>query len=165
MRRYLPNALTLLRAAGAVGLGFLLPMGAVFWAVYLLCGVTDLLDGALARRWQVQSRIGAVLDSAADLLFAAVCALRLIPLWRLPLWVWLWAAGLALGQGLLLLAAWKGGSAELPHGDANRVCGLAIYMAAPFLSRERGVLLAVLLCALVTAAELEMLLSRRSGTE
>ena len=96
MKRYLPNLLTLLRAAGAVGLLFLPPVGVAFWTVYLLCGITDMVDGPLARRWQVQSRTGAILDSAVDLLFMAVCAWRLIPLWRLPQWIWLWAAALAL---------------------------------------------------------------------
>ncbi len=165
MKRYLPNLLTLLRAAGAVGLLFLSPVGTAFWAVYLLCGITDMVDGPLARRWQVQSRVGGTLDSAADLLFMVVCAWRLIPLWRLPQWIWLWAAVLALGQGILLLAAWKAGKMELLHQDANRICGMGIYMAAPFLQGERSALLAVLLCTLATAAELGMLISPRSGTE
>lgn len=165
MKRYLPNLLTLLRAAGAVGLLFLPPVGVAFWTVYLLCGVTDMVDGPLARRWQVQSRTGAILDSAADLLFMAACAWRLIPLWRLPQWIWLWAAALALGQGILMLMAWKAGKMELLHQDANRICGMGIYMAAPFLQGERSVLLAVLLCTLATAAERGMLISPRSGTE
>ncbi len=39
---------------------------ALFSPLLAACLSTDLLDGYLARRWQVQSRLGAVLDTTAD---------------------------------------------------------------------------------------------------
>lgn len=48
-------------------------------AVYALIGVTDLLDGYLARRWQSTSRFGSVLDALADRL------IRLVPLFLFAL--------------------------------------------------------------------------------
>ena len=58
-----------------------------FW-VALFAGLSDLLDGWLAKRFQWQSRVGAGLDGLADklLLFGIFLALVLIA--RLPLW-WL----------------------------------------------------------------------------
>ena len=38
-----------------------------FWVLYLIAGLTDMLDGFLARRWGVESKFGARLDSLADL--------------------------------------------------------------------------------------------------
>ena len=40
-----------------------------FWVLYLIAGLTDILDGFLARRWGVESKFGARLDSLADFLF------------------------------------------------------------------------------------------------
>ncbi len=71
--RALPNALSLLRLTGAATLAFL-PVGAGFWAVYLLCGLSDMLDGALARRLKAESELGSKLDSLGDLAFVIVCA-------------------------------------------------------------------------------------------
>lgn len=80
----LPNALTLLRLA-------LIPFFvAVYvsagdgssWAagwIFLVAGVTDQVDGFLARRWRVESRFGRVADPLADRLMidAAVILLWL----------------------------------------------------------------------------------------
>ena len=66
MKKRLTNLLTLLRLPLTL---CLLPMRALspaFLAMYLLCGVTDVLDGALARRFNVCSDTGVRLDSAAD---------------------------------------------------------------------------------------------------
>lgn len=40
-----------------------------FWVLYLLGGLSDVADGLLARRWQVQSERGAKMDTWADALF------------------------------------------------------------------------------------------------
>ena len=54
----------------------------IFWALYLLCGVSDMLDGWLARRLHAESVFGARLDSAADLCFTLVLLARFLPLLR-----------------------------------------------------------------------------------
>ena len=40
-----------------------------FWVLYVIAGTTDMLDGFLARRWGVESKFGARLDSLADFVF------------------------------------------------------------------------------------------------
>lgn len=81
--RNLPNLLSCLRV-----LLLLLPaMQPAFYAVYAACGLSDMLDGFLARRLGVASRLGSILDSAADLLFLCVSALKIVPQYRFPFWV------------------------------------------------------------------------------
>ena len=45
-----------------------------FYALYGLCGFTDMIDGAIARKTNTVSRFGAALDTVADFVFA-LCAL------------------------------------------------------------------------------------------
>jgi cardiolipin synthase len=112
----LPNLLTLAR------------MGLTPWAgvaiasrnyetalpVLFVAGITDGLDGYIARRYQMQSRLGAKLDPIADKLLAATVFLALAINGGVPLWM----AGLVLGRDLMILsfaawALWRGVKAEL----------------------------------------------------
>jgi CDP-diacylglycerol--glycerol-3-phosphate 3-phosphatidyltransferase len=59
--------------------------------VFLVAAITDALDGFIARRFNLKSKLGAVLDPIADkgLLITALIVLgspRLEPEWRIPLW-------------------------------------------------------------------------------
>lgn len=87
--RFLPNALSTFRLLLAIVLP-LSPKG--IWALLIFCaGFSDILDGWIARRWQVQSRLGGILDAVADKLFILValftvaCSGAFSPWWILPL--------------------------------------------------------------------------------
>jgi cardiolipin synthase len=91
MLQSLPNSLTLSRLLLAGPLGLLVLLEQYQWAlaVGLLAGLTDALDGFLARRLNAQSRFGAALDPIADKVLVTVAFLSfaqggLIP-WYLAL--------------------------------------------------------------------------------
>ena len=86
----LPNILTSLRIAGAACLMFITPLTPAFFVIYTLCGISDVLDGVIARAAHITTELGAKLDSAADLLFYSVMMIRMFPvLWeRLPRLIW-----------------------------------------------------------------------------
>ena len=65
----LPNIITLLRIAGSIGLLLCDVTGVVFWIIYGLCGISDIVDGWLARKLKCVTRTGALLDSVADICF------------------------------------------------------------------------------------------------
>lgn len=104
----LPNVLSLLRLLGVpLFLWLLLGPEADGWAltVLVVSGLTDWLDGKLARWLDQSSRLGALLDPAADRLYivAALIALALrdiVPVWLLAV---LLARELVLGVALLVL--------------------------------------------------------------
>ena len=81
---------TSVRIAASLVLLFIPLRSAGFLAVYTLTGLTDALDGWLARKTGTASDFGARLDSIADLLFYAVLLFRFSPvLWRaLPAEIW-----------------------------------------------------------------------------
>lgn len=89
-RFHIADMLTILRIAGTLVLAFFHPLSAAFFWVYALAGLTDVLDGWIARRTHTASDFGARLDSIADLMFYAVMLLRIFPaLWRtLPDGIW-----------------------------------------------------------------------------
>ena len=68
----------------------------LFFFLYLAAGLTDMIDGAMARRTNTTSELGAKLDTAADFVLVVVCLIKLLPLLSVPLWLWLWIGGIAL---------------------------------------------------------------------
>ena len=130
--KHIPNILSALRLPGAVCLLLSNPAGAAFWVIYGLCGISDMLDGYLARRLHAESKTGAVLDSVADICFVACCAIRLIPAAHIPAWLWIWAGVIVLIKlvnQVSALAAYK--RLCFPHTKANKVTGLLLFLTVP----------------------------------
>ena len=135
--KHLPNILSALRLLGAVCLLLCDPAGAAFWVIYVLCGVSDIVDGYLARRLHAESKAGAVLDSVADICFVACCAIRLLPVLQIPTWLWTWA-------GLIVIIKIIDQISALvvhrrlcfPHTKANKLTGLLLFIAVPMMFRS-----------------------------
>ncbi len=129
-RAWIPNSLTSLRIFGAIGLIFLPVTSLVFYVVYALCGVTDVLDGFLARKLHTASSFGAKLDSAADLLFYGVLLLRLLPVLRQRLSAWIWymvGAILLLRLASYLVVAVRFRRFASTHSIANKLTGASVF--------------------------------------
>lgn len=129
MQRNLANLLTMSRiAAIPLLLGLLYvdgPVGA--WAalaVFVLAGITDWLDGYVARLWSAQSEFGRFLDPIADKLLVAATLMVLVAQGRIDGWAVFGAliilcrellvsglreflAGLRVGLPVSRLAKWK----------------------------------------------------------
>ena len=85
MKENIPNTVTVLRLFLAFILPLSEPTSFVFLTIVAVCGVTDVLDGFLARRWNAVSRIGSILDSTADVAFIIVLVLCLVSHYPLEL--------------------------------------------------------------------------------
>lgn len=88
--KILPNIITTIRLVGAFVLIFLPTLSISFIIVYTLCGLTDAVDGFIARKYDAQSKVGAILDSVADLVFYGVMIAKIFSILLLTLPVWLW---------------------------------------------------------------------------
>ena len=73
------NAITGLRILVSVVLLFCPVFSPVFYALYLIAGLTDMIDGTIARKTNTVSEFGARFDSIADFVFAAVCLIKILP--------------------------------------------------------------------------------------
>jgi cardiolipin synthase len=139
--RHLPNALTAFRLFAAPVLVFLLLHERYEGALVLfaLAGLSDALDGYLAKRFAFGSRFGAILDPAADKLLMLVAFVTLVHMDLTPFWLTALVigrdiaivAGILLGRALALPIA----IAPLAIGKAStvvQVCyvGLVLLLAA-----------------------------------
>jgi CDP-diacylglycerol--glycerol-3-phosphate 3-phosphatidyltransferase len=105
--RQLPNALTILRL-GLIPLFVALmfaddPANWPAGIVFAIAGITDQVDGFLARRWHVESQFGKVADPLADRLMIDAAAIMLWVTGRLP---W-YAALVILARDAVMVAGYK----------------------------------------------------------
>jgi cardiolipin synthase (CMP-forming) len=132
----IPNLLSALRLAGVpVFLWLALGPRDDGWAVILLMasGISDYLDGRIARRWGMTSRLGELLDPAADRLYilatlAALTARSIVPLWLTAVIV-----GRDVVLALTLPVLRRHGSGPLPVHFLGKAATLNLLYAFPML--------------------------------
>ena len=90
MKKYIANIITGSRIIFSLPLVFIPLSSAWFYIFYLFCGLTDMIDGAIARRTGAVSKFGAKLDTVADFVFMFVCSMKILPLMHMPVWLWVW---------------------------------------------------------------------------
>jgi CDP-diacylglycerol--glycerol-3-phosphate 3-phosphatidyltransferase len=100
------NLITGTRILCSVALLFCPAFSLPFFVLYLAAGLTDMIDGPVARKNGTVSEFGAKLDTTADFLFVAACLIKLLPLIPFPLWLWLWLIGIALIKAVNLLSGY-----------------------------------------------------------
>lgn len=86
--RIIIHSLTLSRIFFAIIMVIAEPFSGMFWICYLWGGLSDILDGFLARRLHLQSDIGAKLDSIADVFFNGALLFIVVANITFPLWMW-----------------------------------------------------------------------------
>ena len=129
---HLPNIISLLRIAGSSALFLCDETSVVFWIIYALCGISDIVDGWLARKLKCVTKTGALLDSLADICFVACCAWKLLPILELPQGLWLWAGVIVAIKVVNQLSALvMYGHCCFPHTLANKWAGFLLFMAVP----------------------------------
>ena len=128
----LPNIITAFRFLGAIGLLFFDVKVTVFWATYFVCGISDMLDGYLARKLHCESKTGALLDSLADLAFVVCCCYKLISLLVFPKWLWIWAGAIVaikIINQISALVMYK--KCLFPHTIPNKLAGVLLFVGVP----------------------------------
>ncbi len=85
----LPNALSILRIILTVPVVLFLLNHEFSWAIMLffIAGITDALDGWIAKRFSCQTRLGSILDPVADKLLLVSSFVTLHIIGFLPLWL------------------------------------------------------------------------------
>ena len=85
----LPNALSIIRIILTVPIVIALLKGQYLLSIllFLLAGVTDALDGWIAKQFSFQSRLGSILDPVADKILLTCTFVSLYWVGILPLWL------------------------------------------------------------------------------
>ncbi len=153
------NIITISRIFIAVWLIFIKPLSPCFYILYAVCGLTDMIDGTVARITNTQSKTGALLDSVADMVFCAVAAVKLLPTAFSVMPDWIYAVILLVIT--IRTAAYVTGFLKYHkfasrHTYLNKLTGFALFIVPYFLSTRIVWVIAAFLAVISAGEELIM---------
>lgn len=147
------NAITCSRIILSVALLFFPAFSEGFYIFYLCAGLTDMVDGTIARKLGTVSEFGAKLDSVADIVFVGVAAFKILPLIELSKVVWIWILLIALIKVICILYGYVKYKRFISvHTIANKLTGFALFILPLTLSVVCIAYSSVAVCLIATVA-------------
>lgn len=124
-----------------------------FYVLYLLCGISDMIDGTVARRSGNVSEFGEKLDSIADICFVAVSSLKILPVLDLQKYIIIWAVSIALLRiATVIIVFLRAGKFFLLHTKANKLTGFLLFLFPFCILAVDANTYALLVCCIATYA-------------
>ena len=156
MKKQIANIITSCRILGSIGLLFCPVFSDGFYVLYLFCGLTDMVDGSIARKTGAVSSFGARLDTVADFLFVIASFVKLVPVIRIPVWIWVWTAVIAVVKLVNLVWGFTQ-MKQMPslHTIANKATGLCLFLLPLTMSFVDLRYTAPVVCAIATIAAIQ----------
>ena len=129
MKRYVANIITSLRIVFSILLLMFPAFSSAFYAMYLAGGITDMIDGAVARKTNSVSSFGSRLDSLADFIFMLSALAKILPAIDIPKWALCWAAAIAIIKLASNLAGFVRNKKFLAeHIVMNKITGFMLFL-------------------------------------
>ena len=150
------NLITSIRIICSIALLFFPVLSTSFYALYIVVGITDMIDGTVARKTNSVSEFGSKLDTVADFVFVAVCIIKLIPVLNVETWIYIWIAVIFVIKVINIVSGYVMQKKLVAvHSVINKVAG-ALLFALPLTLRFIELRYsAVVVCAVATFAAVQ----------
>ena len=123
------NIITIVRILCSLALLFCVPLSLPFYALYTAAGLSDIFDGWIARKTNTATKFGAKLDTLADIVFAAVVLIKLLPILALPVWIIVWVGVIALIKLVNIVIGFvRNHTLTAVHSVINKVAGVLVFI-------------------------------------
>lgn len=156
MKKNIANILTASRILGSFLLLFFRVTSFEFFVTYIFCGLTDMIDGTVARKMNSAGEFGAKLDTLADFAFITIAIIKFLPLIQLPLWLWIWCGIIAIIkisniiQGFIIKKRFIAF-----HSVMNKVTGFLLFLLPLTLSFVESKYSFIAVCLVATIASVQ----------
>ena len=125
-----------------------------------------MIDGAIARKTGSVSKFGARLDTASDFVFMLVCTIKVLPLFHIPVWLWVWITLIALIKifNITLVFIRKKKLISI-HSVLNKATGFVLFLLPLTLTFSKTIYSIVAVCAFATVAVMQEVYLIAKGQE
>ena len=153
MKKRIANIITGSRMVLSLTLLFIPLTSAWFYALYLLCGLSDMIDGTVARKTKSASEFGAKLDTVSDFVFMTVALIKFVPHLHIPVWLWIWIGVIAMIKlGNVAFGFVRTKKFISPHTVLNKATGLLLFLMPVTINLIETTYTLPVVCAVATLA-------------
>ena len=150
------NIITFVRLLCSIAILFCPVFSVAFYSLYITAGLTDMIDGRVARKTNTVSEFGAKLDTVADFVFVVVCLVKLLPIMDFPSWLYIWIGVIALIKTINIVSGYVIQKQFVTiHSLMNKVTGLLLFILPLTLSFINLRYSAVVVCLVATFAAIQ----------
>jgi CDP-diacylglycerol--glycerol-3-phosphate 3-phosphatidyltransferase len=166
MKKHIANIITGSRIIFSLPLVWIPLSSAWFYVFYLFCGLTDMVDGTIARKTGAVSKFGARLDTVADFVFMLVCGIKILPILQIPVWLWVWMTLIALTKILnITLVFIRKKKLISIHSVLNKITGFALFLLPLTLTFAPTTYSVATICVLATLAAMQEVHFTKKGQD
>lgn len=143
------NIITSIRIICSISLLFCPALSMLFYVLYIVAGVTDMIDGIVARKTNSVSEFGSKLDTIADFVLVVTCLIKLLPVLDIETWMYIWIVIIAVIKLINIVSCyvmWK--KLIAVHSVMNKVSGVLLF-ALPLTFRIIGLRYSVIVVCMV----------------
>lgn len=164
--RTIPNWISLSRVILSIVLIFIKPLSIAFYAIYIICGFSDIIDGFIARKTGSTSKLGAKLDSIADFIMVAVLLVVLYPIINLTnkMVIWVILIGI-IRLASMFIALKKYKTFAFIHTYGNKFTGIALFIFPLFLPFIDTTVLIYIICVVASVSAIEEFIIQLTSNE
>ena len=156
MTKHIANILTGCRILGSIVLLFFPAFSTAFYIIYLFCGLSDMIDGTIARITNSASKFGSQLDTVADFLFVVISLVKLLPEIHIPVWLWIWGCVIAVIKISNILWGYVSKKQFISlHTIMNKATGLLLFLWPFTISFSEWKYIAIAVCSLATVSAIQ----------
>lgn len=121
-----------------------------FYVCYLIAGISDMIDGTIARKLGTSSKFGEKLDTVADFVFAAAALFKLLPVMKISMVIWIWTGLIAVIKLINIISGFV-----TVHSLANKITGAVLFVLPLTLSLIDVSYSAIFVCLAATFAAIQ----------
>lgn len=162
----IPNCISASRIIFSLILIFVNPLSITFYAVYIICGFSDIMDGFIARRTGTASSFGAKIDSVADMTMVGVLLFALYPIVNPTSKIVIWIILIGIIRLVAMVVAMKKYKtfASL-HTYGNKITGIVLFIFPILLSYILATELMYIICVMASISAIEELIRELTSSE
>ncbi|MBU3142028.1 CDP-alcohol phosphatidyltransferase family protein [Clostridium sp. CF012] len=164
--KLIANYVSIARIFLSLTLAFTKPLSIAFSVIYLICGISDVFDGYIARKTETTSKLGEKLDSVADLIMLVVLMIVLYPIINLKVQIIVWIVIIAITRLVSMMVVFvKYKTFGILHTYANKITGLVLFalpLSFDFIDPD---VFMYIICVVASISAIEELFIHLSSTE
>ena len=150
------NYISISRIALSIILIFSNPFSILFCIIYFYCGISDILDGYIARKNENTSNFGAKLDSIADIIFIVIAMIKILPILNLHIGIIICGIIIAIIKiSNLIFSYFYFRKLVFLHTIANKVTGMILFIAPLIIFKTNLIVFEIIVCITASFAAIQ----------